>query len=82
MVLSDRQIKVRDMDKATGISQCTIALIFHENLCVKKISVGSLPRLLTVENIRNRVVNSEAGLALFLRHPENFPRRYITFDET
>ena len=41
-----------------------------------------MPRLLTVENKRNRVVDSMAGLALFRRNPDEFLRRYITVDET
>ena len=38
--------------------------------------------LLLVENKRNRVIDSKAGLALFRRNPDEFLRRYITVDET
>ena len=81
MVLSARRIKVRVIGKATGISQCTISLIFHENLDVKKISARLLPRFLTLENICKLVVNSKAVLTLFLRNPEDFPHQFINFDE-
>ncbi|GBN29866.1 hypothetical protein AVEN_62618-1 [Araneus ventricosus] len=35
-----------------------------------------------MENKRDRVINLEAGLALFLRNSDEFLRRYITVDET
>ncbi|GBM09669.1 hypothetical protein AVEN_247037-1, partial [Araneus ventricosus] len=35
-----------------------------------------------MENKRNRVINSEAGLALFRRNPDEFLRRHIPVDET
>ncbi|XP_023217030.1 histone-lysine N-methyltransferase SETMAR-like [Centruroides sculpturatus] len=82
MVLSDRRIKVREIVEATGISQGTVFSILHEKLGVKKISARWVPRLLSVENKRNRVVDSEAILALFRRNPDEFLRRYITVDET
>ena len=62
IVLSARRIKVRDIGKAKGISKCTMALILRENLGVKKISARLVPRFLTLENKRNRVVNSKAVL--------------------
>ena len=72
---------MRDIGKATGISKCTMALILRENLGVKKISARLVPRFLTLENKRNRVVNSKAVLALFLRNSEDFPHQFINFDE-
>ena len=41
-----------------------------------------MPRLLSEENKRNRVVDSEAISVLFRRSPGEFLRRYITVDET
>ena len=41
-----------------------------------------MPRLLSEDNKRNRVVDSEAILALFHRDHGEFLRRYITVDET
>ncbi|XP_067135376.1 histone-lysine N-methyltransferase SETMAR-like [Centruroides vittatus] len=82
MILSDRRIKVREIVEATGISQGTIFSILHEKLGVKKISARWVPRLLSVENKRNHVVDSEAILALFCRNPDEFLRRYITVDKT
>ena len=41
-----------------------------------------MPRLLSEENKRNRVVDSEAILALFRCNPDEFLRRYIIVDQT
>ena len=55
----------------------------REIIEARDISQGTvLPHLLSEENKRNRVVNSEAILALFRRNPDKFLRRYITEDET
>ncbi|GBN15894.1 Histone-lysine N-methyltransferase SETMAR [Araneus ventricosus] len=80
MVLSDRRIKVREIGEARGISQGTVFSILHEKLGVKKISERRVPCLLLMENKRNRVINSDAGLVLFRRNPDEFLRRYITVD--
>ena len=59
MVLDDRRIKVREIVEATGISQSTVFLILHEKLRVKKISARRLWRLLSEENKRKCVIDSE-----------------------
>ena len=41
MVLSDRRIKVREIIKATGISQGTVFSILHEKLGVEKTLLQS-----------------------------------------
>ena len=82
MVLSDRRIKVREIIEATGISQGTVFSILHRKLGVKKILARWVPRLLSEENKRNRVVDSEASLALLHRNPDEFLRRYITVAKT
>ncbi|GBO13824.1 hypothetical protein AVEN_246323-1 [Araneus ventricosus] len=82
MALSDRRIKVREIAEATGIFQGTVFSIFHEKVGVKKISSRWVPSLLSMENKRNCVINSEAALELFCRNPDTFLRRYITVDDT
>ncbi|GBM16394.1 hypothetical protein AVEN_129717-1 [Araneus ventricosus] len=63
MVLSDRRIKVREIVEAIGISRHihTEFSILHGKLVVKKISARWVPRLLSLENKRNRVINSGEG---------------------
>ena len=81
MILSVRRIRVREIIKATTISQGTVFSILHEKLGVKKILARLVPRLLSEENKRNRVVDSEAILAFFCSNPDEFLRRYTTVDE-
>lgn len=81
LILSDRRIKVRELVEATGISQGTVVSILHEKLSVKKFR-RDMPRLLSEENKRNHVVDSEVMLALYHRNPVEFLRRYVTVDET
>ena len=58
MVLSDRRIKVREIVEATCISRGTMFPVLHENVGAKKILAWWVPRLLSDENKRNRVVHS------------------------
>ena len=81
MVLSDRWIKVCETVEATGISQGTVFSVSHETLGVKKSRQDGC-RGCSEENKRNRVVDSEAILALYRRNPDEFLRRHITVDET
>ena len=78
MVISDRLIKMRKIVEATGISQGTVFSILHEKLGVKKISARWVPHSLSEGNKRNRVVDSEAILALFRCNSDKFLRLYIT----
>ena len=70
------------IDESKCISQGIVFSILYEKMGEKKISTRWVPRLLSEENKRNRVVDSEAILALSRRNPEEFRRRYITVDET
>ena len=53
----------------------------NKELSMKMLSKW-VPCLLTVENERNRVADSMAGLALLRRNPSEILRRYVTVDET
>lgn len=80
IVLSDRRVKVREIEKATGISHGAVVSILSEKLHMKKLSARWVPHLLTVDNKRNRVIDSMTGLALFRRNSKDFLHRYITVD--
>ena len=62
--------------------QGTVFSILHEKLDVKKILARWVTPFLLKENKRNRLIDSEAVLALFRRNPDEFLRRYITMHET
>ena len=72
MILNDRRVKVREIVKPIDISHGTVITIFHEKLSMKKLSARWVPRLLIVENKRNRVTDSMAGLVLFRRNFSEF----------
>ena len=49
---------------------------------MRKLLSKSVPHLLTVDQKRQRVVDSERCLELFRRNKPNCLRRYVTMDET
>ena len=82
MILDDRQVRVREIIWAIGISHGTVIIILDEKLALKKLSARWVPHLLTVEDKSNRVTYSMTGLALFRRNLRELWRRLITVDET
>ncbi|KAG5307051.1 SETMR methyltransferase, partial [Acromyrmex insinuator] len=44
IILVDRRVKVRELVEATGISHGTVISILHEQLGMKKLSAGWMPR--------------------------------------
>ncbi|CAK1588256.1 unnamed protein product [Parnassius mnemosyne] len=81
MVLADQRLKVQEIVEAVGISHGSKVSILNDHLGMRKLSTRWVPRLLTVDHKRNRVTNSQEGLALFNRNMEEFLRR-VTVDET
>ena len=56
--------------------------ILHEYLGMRKLSTRWVPRLLTANHKRARVVASEQCLGMFQRNSKEFLRRYVTVDKT
>ena len=81
-MLADRQVKIRKIANIVGISTERIQNILHEKLGMRKLSARWVPRLLTVEQIRNRMTTSEHCLDTFKRNPTEFLRRFVTVNET
>ena len=82
IVLEDRREKVREIAKKVSISNECVFNILHEHLGMKKLSARWVPRLLTVDQKRNRVTISKKCLDKFKRNSNEFLRRYVTVDET
>lgn len=82
IVLADRRLKINEIADMVNISGERVHNILHEHLGMRKLSAQWVPRLLTVDNKRNRVTTSEQCLKLFQRNPNEFMRRYVTVDET
>ena len=82
IVLNDRRLKVREISETAIISVGRVWHISHQCLGVRKLSARWVPRLLTADYKRARVVASEQCLGMFQRNSKEFLRRYITVDET
>ena len=73
---------MREISDILKISYGSIYVILHEHLSMRKLLSKWVPRLLTVDQTRQRVVDSERCLDLFRRNKPNFLRRYVTMDKT
>ncbi|XP_011633776.2 uncharacterized protein LOC105424968 [Pogonomyrmex barbatus] len=76
-IMDDRRIKVREFTNAVGISSEQVHNILHQHLSekeMKKLSARWVPRLLTIDQKRNRVKCSKECLQLFQRNPQDFRR--------
>lgn len=82
LVLADRRLKVRKIAETVGISKDRVGHILHAGLGMTKLSARWVPRLLTMDNKRNREITSEQCLTMFKRNPKEFLRRFVTVDET
>ena len=82
MVMDDRRVKVREIASAVGISSERVHNILLKHLNMRKLSARWVPRLLTVDQKRNRVSCSKDNLQLFQRNPQDFRCRFVTVDET
>ena len=56
--------------------------ILHTHLYMRKLCVKWMPRLLTTDQKRIRVITSEQNLSYFNRNPKEFLRPFVTMDET
>ncbi|GBP74486.1 hypothetical protein EVAR_58987_1 [Eumeta japonica] len=72
IILDGRRMKVRELAHAVGISTERVHHILHEYLDKRKLSARWVPRLLTLDQKRNRVTTSKECLAMFSRYPDEF----------
>lgn len=82
MVLDDPRVKVREIAEAVGISTGSVISILHEKLDMRKLTARWVPRLLTIDQKRERVRTSQQCLDMFNHNPKDFLHRIITIDET
>ena len=68
IVFNDRRLKVREISETVNISVGCVWQILHECLGMRKLSARWVPRLLTVDHKRARVVASEQCLGMFQRN--------------
>lgn len=82
IVLDDRRVKVREIAEKVGISTERVHKILHEDLAMTKLSARWVPRLLTIEQKRERKRVSKLCLDMMKRNTRNFLKRFVTVDET
>ena len=82
IVFENRKLKLREIADTLKISYGSVYAILHEHLSMRKLLSKWVPRLFTVDQKRQRVVDSERCLELFRRNKPNFLRPYVTMDET
>lgn len=82
MILADRRITERQIAFELTISQERVHNIIHDELGMNKVSARWVPRLLTPDHKRTRLLTSRDNLALFEQNPDDFLQRFVTMDET
>ncbi|KAJ0178113.1 hypothetical protein K1T71_005936 [Dendrolimus kikuchii] len=82
IVFGNRKLKLPEIADTFKISYGSVYAILHQHLFMRKLLSKWVPRLLTVGQKRQRVVDSERCLELFRRNKPVFLRRYVTMDET
>jgi hypothetical protein len=79
--LNDRKVKLIEIAETLKISKKRVEHSVHEYFDMRKLC-AKLPRLLTIDQKQQRVVDSQQCLAIFNRNKDEFLRRYITMDVT
>ena len=73
---------MREISETVNISVGHVWHISHECSGMRRLSARWMPRLLTTDHKRARVVASEKCLGMFQRGSNEFLWRYVTVDET
>lgn len=82
IVLDDPKLKVRELAKMVNISTERVLNILHKFLGMKKLCARWVPRVLTIDQKRIRVLTSQRNLTNYTRNSSEFLRLFITMDET
>ena len=82
IVLGDRKLKLREIADTLKISEGSMFTILHESLGIRKLFSKWVPRLLTPDQKRQRVEDSERCLERFKQSKKDFLRRYVTMNES
>ena len=77
-MLEDRRLKVSEIAETTGMSTERVHNILHQHLCMEKLCVRWVPRLLTIDQKLRRKIDSTENLELFKRNSSEF----LTVGET
>ena len=81
VVIGDRRLKIREIAETLRISYDRIQNIVNE-LVFLKIFARCFPRLLSIEQKRNRLTIPRNCLELFKADPQEFLDRFVTMNKT
>ena len=73
---------MREIADTLKISEGSVFTILHESLGMRDLFSKWVLRLLTPDQKKQRVEDSERCLKLFKRGKKDFLRRFVTMDET
>ena len=84
IVLNNSKVKVREIAEILSISTERVVNILHlhTHLCMRKLCIRWLPRLLPIDQKCIHVTTSKQNLLNFNRNPQKFLRSFLTMDET
>ena len=82
IVMADRRVTIRKIVEETKASYGTVQSILVDVLHMKKLSSRWVPRMLSIDQKRQRVVCAQELLARIKRNPEKFYKQFATMDET
>ena len=82
IVLDDPKVKVHQLAEAADISIGLVVKILHHDLRMRKLTVKWVPRLLKIDQKRQRIRYSKNCLDFFNGNLSVLLRRLVTIDET
>lgn len=82
MIEEDRRVSIRDLSDQTGVGKTTIDVILKEHLNMNKVCARWIPRILSEENKKARVLASKEFLRRHRVEGDQFLDRIVTTDET
>lgn len=81
MVLNDRRITVKFIAETSGFSVGNVEKILHNELGLKQVSAGWVPKMSTADQKGIRQVAAETNLAIINKDPDNFLQKFVTVVE-
>lgn len=82
LILENNRLTKKQLAEIVNISTESVLRILHEKLGMNKVSCRWVPKMLTVENKRQRLLAANEFLDRCKVDPENIFHRIITCDET
>lgn len=81
-IMQDRRVTIRYIAATHHISKTSVERIIHEHLHMNKVSARWVPRMLSEDQKRKRVMVSQQLLGEYRADPESFLAHVVTQDET